>query len=154
MKLGCRRLRLTVLLACFYCFLCPEGLFAKMPEGFKDIKLGMKRSHIVETLSKSPGHYSFEELGDEITEVIRGDNLFRFAIYRFNAEDELMEIDLQMREILGRDKVLEIYNTEHGLSLSPNKVSVESNKSIEVKDNRLILKMALDRDKRSAKGTE
>ena len=66
----------------------------------------------------------------------------------------MTEIDLQMREILGRDRVLEIYNTEHGLSLSPNKVSVEANKSIEVKDNRLIMKMAYDRDKRSAKGTK
>ncbi len=154
MNLGCRRLRLMVLMACSCYFLSPVVLFAKMPEGFKDIKLGMKRSHIVEALSKSPGHYSFEELGDEITEVIRGDNLFRFAIYRFNAEDELTEIDLQMREILGRDRVLEIYNTEHGLSLSPNKVSVEANKSIEVKDNRLILKLSYDRDKRSAKGTK
>lgn len=151
---GCRRACLFVLVGCMSFLLFPCSLFAKMPEGFKDIKLGMKRSQIVEMLGKSPGHYSFEELGDDITEVIRGDNLFRFAIYRFNAEDELAEIDLQMREIMGRDKVLELYNTEHGLSLSPNKVSVESNKSIEVKDNRLILKLAQDREKRSAKGTK
>lgn len=152
MNLGCRRARFVGLVICALAFFISVSAFAKMPEGYKDIKLGMKRSQIVELLSKSPGHYSFEELGDDITEVIRGDNLFRFAIYRFNPEDELTEIDLQMREIMGRDRVLELYNTEHGLSLTPNKVSVESNKSIEVKDNRLILKLAQDRDKRSAKG--
>ncbi len=154
MFLGCRSARLFVVMACLSFFIIPCSLQARMPEGFKNIKLGMKRSQIIELLSKSPGHYSFEELGEEITEVIRGDNLFRFAIYRFNPEDELSEIDLQMREILGRDKVLEIYNTEHGLSLTPNMVSVESNKSIEVKDNRVILKLAQDREKRSAKGTK
>lgn len=152
MNQGCRRICLFVLIACIVAFAFPNSILAKMPEGYKDVKLGMKRSQIVELLSKSPGHYSFEELGDDITEVIRGDNLFRFAIYRFNSEDELTEIDLQMREIMGRERVLELYNTEHGLTLSPNKVSVESNKSIEVRDNRLILKLAHDREKRSAKG--
>lgn len=152
MDLGCRRVGLFILVMLVFSFSCPSFLLAKMPEGYKDIKLGMKRSQIVELLSKSPSHYSFEELGEDITEVIRGDNLFRFAIYRFNSEDELTEIDLQMREIMGRDRVLEIYNTEHGLTLSPNKVSFEANKSIEVKENRLIIKLASDRDKRSAKG--
>lgn len=154
MNSGCRQAGPYIFVLCILSFIFPCSTLAKMPDGHKDVKLGMKRPQIVELLSKSPGHYSFEELGDDITEVIRGDNLFRFAIYRFNAEDELTEIDLQMREIMGRDRVLEIYNTEHGLTLTPNKISVESNKSIEVRDNRLIIKLASERDKRSAQGSK
>jgi hypothetical protein len=79
-------------------------------------------------------------MGDEIGEIIRNDHLFRFAIYKFNANGELVEIDLQMREILGRDKVLELFNAQYGLSIDASKKFIESNRTIEVQDNKIVIK--------------
>jgi hypothetical protein len=59
-----------------------------------------------------------------------------------------------MREILGKDKVLDLYNKQLGLNLSPLKAAVESNLSIEVRDNLVILKLASTKDTRSAQAKE
>ena len=122
----------------------------KMPEGYRDIKLGMNKSQVLDLLKKGPVHSSFDDMGTEIAEIVRGDDLFRFATYRFDKEEVLVEIDLEMREILGKDRVLDLYNKQFGLNLSPLKAAVESNLSIEVRDNLVILKLASTKDTRSA----
>lgn len=127
---------------------------SKAPEGYREIKLGMSKPQIIDILKKSQGTASFEELGDEIGEIIRNDNLFRFAIYKFDPQEALIEIDLQMREILGRDKVIELFNAQYGLNISPSGKFIESNRTIEVQDNRLIIRIASDNQKRSAKSRE
>lgn len=114
---------------------------ARLPEGYRDIKLGMDRSHVLGMLKKSTAHFSYEELGNEIGEIIRGDDLFRYATYRFDAHGILVEIDLQMREVLGRDKVIDLFNSRHGVKISPLQRTVLDNLSIEVRDNALLMKM-------------
>ena len=121
------------------------------PEGYRDIRLGMTKLQILDILKKQTGTSSFEEIGDEIREIIRNDNLFRFAAYKFDPKGALVEIDLQMREILGRDKVLELFNAQYGLNVSPSKKFADSSRSVEVLDNLVIIKLASDNRKRSAK---
>ncbi len=126
----------------------------KPPEGYRDIRLGMTKLQILDILKKQTGTSSFEEIGDEIGEIIRNDNLFRFAAYKFDPQGALVEIDLQMREILGRDKVLELFNAQYGLNVSPSKKFVDSTRSVEVLDNLLIIKLASDDRKRSARSEQ
>ena len=126
------------------------ALQSKVPEGYRDVKLGMKKADVLDLMQKGPIHFSFDDLGAEISEIVRGDDLFRFATYRFDNQGILVEIALQMREILGRDRVLDMYNKQLGLNLSPLKATVESNLSIEVHDNLVVLKMEPSKDTRSA----
>ena len=123
----------------------------KVPGGYRDIKLGMNKTEVLDLLQKGPIHFSFDDLGAEISEIVRGDDLFRFATYRFDKQGILVEIALQMREILGQDRVIELYNKQLGLNLSPLKATVESNLSIEVRDNLVVLKMEPGKDTRSAR---
>lgn len=125
-----------VVLACIPCL-----ALGKIPEGYKDVKLGMKKNQVLDLLQKSPVHFSYDDLGGQIGEIIRGDDLFRFATYVFNDEGVLVEISLQMREILGRDRVLELYNSQHGLKVGPREAMVESGLSIEVHDNSLVMRI-------------
>jgi hypothetical protein len=118
-----------------------EAVSAKVPEGHRDIRLGMNKGQVLELLKKSPIHFSYEEMGNDIAEIIRGDELFRFATYRFDNNGVLVEIGLQMREILGRDRVLELFGARNGVTISPTKATVEANRSLEVRDNRLIMKL-------------
>jgi len=126
----------------------------KAPEGYRNVKLGMTKPQIIDILKKEPGNDSFEEMGDEIGEIIRNDNLFRFAIYKFDSQGQLVEISLQMREILGRDKVLELFNAQHGLNIEPSKKFVESNRTVEVQDNKIVIKFASNNRSRSAKSNQ
>ena|SRR5208337_699051 len=123
---------------------------SKIPEGYRDIKLGMNKSQVLDLLKKGPVHFSFDDMGTEIAEIVRGDDLFRFATYRFDKEEVLVEIDLEMREILGKDRVIDLYNKQLGLSLSPLKATVESNLSIEVRDNLVVIKLEPSKGTRSA----
>lgn len=140
---------MTVLFSLLFLSSCFAG--PKPPEGYRDIRLGMTKPQILDILKKESGSSSFEEIGDEIGEIIRNDHLFRFAAYKFDPRGSLVEIDLQMREILGRDKVLELFNAQYGLDISPNKKFVDSSRSVEVQDNILIIKLASESPKRSAK---
>lgn len=142
-------------LVCGLCLMLVLGLsgalWAKVPEGHRDIKLGMNKGQVLELLKKSPIHFSYEEMGNEIAEIIRGDELFRFATYHFDENSVLVEISLQMREIVGRDRVLEVFGTRNGVTLSPTKAVVEADRSLEVRDNRLIMK--LNPGKKEARST-
>ncbi len=124
---------------------------AKIPEGYRDIKLGMNKGQVLGLLQQSPLHFSYDDMGDEIGEIIRGDNLFRYAMYHFNSEGILIEIGLEMREILGRDRVLKLFNSQHSLSLSPRQAMVDVDSSIEVRNNSVVMKKVPPRDTRSAK---
>ncbi|MGC8660592.1 MAG: hypothetical protein ACP5U1_16110 [Desulfomonilaceae bacterium] len=143
----------SIFTAMFLSLLLVSAVFAgpQAPEGYRDIRLGMTKPQILDILKKEPATGSFEEIGDEIGEIIRNDNLFRFAAYKFDPQGALVEIDLQMREILGRDKVLELFNAKYGLNVSPTNKYVDSNRSVEVQDNVVIIKLASDNRKRSAK---
>jgi len=55
-----------------------------------------------------------------------------------------------MREILGRDRVLELFNKQQGLSLTPRQRAEDANVSIEIRDNLVIMKMVPGKDTRSA----
>src|SRR5512139_3200229 len=118
---------MNVLRACVVMMLClllgSAGISTasqtKLPQGYRDIQLGMTKAQVLDLLQKGPIHFSFDERGQEIGEIVRGDELFRYANYSFNNEGILVEIGLQMREILGRDRVLELYNKQQGLSLTP-----------------------------------
>jgi len=124
---------------------------AKIPVGFRDIKLGMTKSQVMDLLKKSRDHFSYDDFGQEIREVVRGDELFRYATYSFNPDGVLAEIVLQMREILGKDRCLELYNSQHGLSISPRQATVDANTSIEVCNDTLVMKLVQSNDMRSAK---
>ncbi len=126
----------------------------KLPQGYRDIQLGMTKAQVLDLLQKGPIHFSFDERGQEIGEIVRGDELFRYANYSFNREGILVEIGLEMREILGRDKVLEMYNKQQGLSLVPRQQAQDANVSIEVRDNSVIMKMIPGKDTRSAQAKE
>jgi len=138
--------------ACALCLMLVSvaGALAKVPEGYRDVKLGMKKSEVVELLQKSPLHLSYDDLEDRIGEIIRGDDLFRYATYRFDRENVLVEIGLEMREILGRDRVLEVFNTQNGLALTPLQRTIESGRSVEVHDNSLVIRLDLSKDTRAA----
>jgi hypothetical protein len=123
---------------------------AKVPDGFKDIKLGMSKTQVLDLLQKSPNHFSFEDMGEEIGEIVRGDDLFRYATYRFSKEGELVEIDLEMREVLGREKCIETYNSQHGLQLTPLNKTSEADRIIEIHNNRVIVRKAADKETRAA----
>jgi len=123
---------------------------ARVPEGYRDIKLGMSKGQVLGLLQKGPMLRTYDDMGDEVGGIIRGDDLFRYALYRFNSDGILVEIGLQMREILGRDRVLELYNSQHGLKLTPRQATVEADFSIEVRDNSLIMKKTTVKETRSA----
>ncbi len=125
---------------------------AKIPEGFRDIKLGMQKSQVLDLLKKSPRHFSYDELGGQIGEIIRGDDLFRYATYRFDDKGVLVEIRLHMREILGKERVLEVFNAQHDLKLGSVPKAVESGVSIEVQDNSLVMRMVPNRETHASKG--
>jgi hypothetical protein len=124
---------------------------AKAPEGYRDVKLGMSKNQVLDLLQKAPGHFSYDDLGVEIGEIIRSDDLFRHATYRFNSDQTLVEIDLEMREVLGRDRVLELYGDQVGLKLSSTQATVAADLIIEVKDNIVSLKRHAEGRTRSAK---
>jgi hypothetical protein len=126
---------------------------SKIPDGYKDIRLGMNKSEVVQTLEKGSNHSSFDDLGEQVGEIIRGDELFRYASYRFNEEGILVEIALSMREVLGRDAVLQIYNSKYGLNLAPLKALVESDCSIEVRDDSVVIRQLSGKEIRSAKSS-
>jgi hypothetical protein len=144
------RLFLVMCLSLAVVFTIAGSAAAKIPGGYRDIKLGMNKTQVLDLLEKSRTHFSYDDAGQEVREIVRGDDLFRYATYVFNADGVLVEIGLQMREILGKDRVLEMYNTQHGLTLSPLHSTVEANMSIEVRDNSLVMKMVPTNDKRSA----
>jgi hypothetical protein len=148
------RARSSFFIALCLCFVIVLGIAgsaaAKIPGGYRDVKLGMNKSQVLDLLEKSRTHFSYDDAGQEIREIVRGDDLFRYATYVFSPEGVLVEIGLQMREILGRDRVLEMYNSQHGLNVSPVKSTVESDMSIEVRENTLVMKMLPNQDKRSA----
>jgi hypothetical protein len=139
MNIGVRRYPLIMGL----CLLLLAGLsicaYAKVPTGYRDIKLGMTKPDVVGILSKSRLHSFFEDRGTEISEIIRGDELFRFATYRFDSEGKLVEIGLEMREILGRDLIIDKFNRQHGLQLTPLGSEKEGDRLVAVKGNRLLL---------------
>lgn len=132
--------------------ICSSAL-AGIPDGYRDIKLGMNKGEVLNVMKKSPVHFSYDDKGREIGEIVRGDKLFRFATYRFDTQGVLVEIGLQMREILGRDKVLDLFNRKYGLKVSPRQRTMEMNRIIEVRDNGLIMKVKPHLERRSAKGT-
>ncbi len=141
--------RLSIVISCSILILVlASSAFAKIPEGYRDIKLGMKKGQVLDIFKKGPMHFSFNDSGSEINEIVRGDDLFRYATYKFDGEGVLIEIDLQMREILGREKCLEIFGHQHGIQISPLKGSGDANVSIEVKENALIMRK--NKDTRSA----
>lgn len=149
MKMRTAFLAITVLV----CLAASAGISsasAKIPDSYKDIKLGMSKTQVLDLLQKTPNHFSFEDMGDEIGEIVRGDDLFRYATYRFNKEGELVEISLEMREIIGREKCLETFNRQHGLQLTPLCKVVESDNCVEVRDNNLIMKRNPEKDARAA----
>ncbi len=105
-------------------------------------------------MQKSPTHFSYDDMGDQIGEIIRGDDLFRYATYKFDSDGILVEIGLQMREIVGRDRCIEIYNMQTGLNISPSQgCTVDSDVTIEVRENSLIMKKNPLKDTRAAKGS-
>jgi len=123
--------------------------WATVPDGYKGIKLGMQKSEVLTILKKDPMHFSYEEIGTEIGEIIRSDDLFRYATYRFDSSGTLAEIGLDMREVLGRDRVLQLYNNKHGVNVSPAKSTVQDDRLIEVRGNRLILRRIPTKDARA-----
>ncbi|MEJ2719419.1 MAG: hypothetical protein P8182_20200 [Deltaproteobacteria bacterium] len=114
--------------------------WAKVPDAFRGIKLGMQKAEVLRILEKNPAHFSYDDMGGQIGEIVRGDKLFRYATYRFDSQGKLMEIGLEMREIIGRDRVLKMYNSQHGLKVSPSKHLVEHDCLIEVRGNELIMR--------------
>jgi hypothetical protein len=145
--------RFSILIGLCLVFVAGSALAAaKVPEGYRDIKLGMSKTQVLDLLQKSPIHFSFDDLGDEIGEIIRGDDLFRYATYRFDGEGALVEIGLQMREVVGRERCVELFNTQHGLALSPLQSTVEADRIIEVRENSLVMKKSKEKSTRSAKG--
>ncbi len=113
---------------------------AKTLEGYRDVKLGMTKAQVLEVLQKSPMHFSYEDSGNEVGEIVRGDDLFRYATYKFDKSGALVEIDLQMREVMGRDRCIETYNSQNGMQVSPSKRCATGSITIEVKDNLITMK--------------
>jgi hypothetical protein len=150
MKRGRPRFFLVLFISLAVALTMIGNAIAKIPGGYRDVKLGMDKTQVLDVLEKNRTHYSYDDVGQEIREIVRGDDLFRYATYLFNREGILVEIGLQMREILGRDRVIELYNSQHGLSLTPKHSTVEANLSIEVQENSLVMKMVPSTDKRSA----
>jgi hypothetical protein len=143
----------TTLFVCLVAWVGISSASAKIPDSYKDIKLGMHKAQVLQVLDllqKTPNHFSFEDMGDEIGEIVRGDDLFRYATYRFNKQGELVEISLEMREIIGREKCIEKFNNQHGLQLTPVCKVVEADNCVEVRNNNLIMKRNSEKDTRAA----
>lgn len=144
--LACVRLLVCLVLVVGLCAVASAGV----PNAYRGVKLGMPKAEVIKVLKRSPGHFFYDDLGSEVAELIRGDDLFRHATYRFDDSGILVEIALQMREILGRQKVLQIYDEQHGLNLSSLKGTREGDHIIEVKGNRLIMKKGHMKEVRAA----
>ena len=140
----------AAMVVCFAMIVGVAHSEAKVPDSFRDIKLGMNKPQVIELLRKNPTHFSFEDMGDEVGEIIRGHDLFRYATYRFDKAGVLVEIGLQMREIIGRDKCIETFNQQYGLQLTPLSKTGDSEHIVEVRDNTVILRLAAEKDMRSA----
>ncbi len=139
--MGLCKVRLgTVVLVCAALVFSSVALVhAKAPDGYRDIKLGMNKGVVLGLMEKSPLHFAFEDRGQEIGEIVRGDKWFRYATYKFDSNGNLVEIDLDMREVLGRDKIIDAYNKAHNLRLSPLDSEIEGNRLISVQGNKLVL---------------
>jgi hypothetical protein len=144
---GCRRAVVCLFLVAGF----SSPLLAKIPEGYGDVKLGMHKDQVVDVLKQNPSHFSYDDRGSEIGEIVRGDNLFRYVTYRFDKNNKLIEIGLQMREVVGRDEVLKIFNSKHGLQITPHQKTVEGDRSLQVRDNDLVLRLDSSSDTRAAK---
>jgi len=110
----------------------------------------MDRTEVIRILETTPGHLAYQDLGSRLGEVIRGDKLFRHALYTFDVNNRLVEIALEMREIVGADQVLTVFNKEHGLALTRDKSTVEGDFSVEVRGNKLVMRRLANLDNRAA----
>ncbi len=147
------RVRVVLFFTSVLCFAVPgliSSAWAKIPQDFRGVKLGMAKPQVVEILDKTPGHLSYVDVGGQLGEIIRHDRLFRYATYKFDTNGKLVEIALEMREILGREKVLEMFNKEHDLNLSQDKGVVEGDLLVEVKGNQLLMRSISKPDTRAA----
>lgn len=136
---------------CFALLIAPTALaLAKVPQEYRGVRIGMDRSEVIRILETTPGHLAHQELGSKLGEVIRGDKLFRHALYTFDGNNKLIEIALEMREILGADQVLTVFNKEHGLSLARDKSTIEGDSAIEVRGNKLVIRKVTNLDNRAA----
>jgi len=98
--------------------LFPATSSAKVLRGFQGIELGMKRSQAIDVLQglkgnepavlTEPNGFSF---------LVKNSKLFRHAHYRFDENGILTEILLTMREVLGKEKILEELNKTYNLEL-------------------------------------
>ncbi len=150
-RIGCTRAR--VLFCAVLIAIMAAPALAKVPEGYGEVRLGMPKTEVVRILQGESSAFPVEDEDGRLGQIIRGDELFRYATYVFNPEGALIEIDLEMREILGRDRVLEIFNSLHGLQISPAKGTTEGDRRIEVAGNRLIIKKAPSSTTRSAEAS-
>jgi hypothetical protein len=150
MRSGIARFSITAVLCLAIAATASLCAWAKAPEGFRDIKLGMTKKQVLDALQKSPAHVAYDDNGTEIGEIIRNDDLFRYATYKFDHEGVLVEIGLQMREIVGREKCVEQFGARHGVQISPLHSTVEADISIEVHDNSLVIRKATGKDTHAA----
>jgi hypothetical protein len=126
--------------------------WAKAPEGFRGVKLGMQKPDVLRALEKNRGFSSYDDRGELVGEIIRGDEMFRHATYRFDSDGVLVEIVLDMREILGKDRILELYKSQYGVDLLSGGSSVEDGRVYEVKGNRLFMRSQSDKGALAGKG--
>lgn len=136
---------------CLLLLIVPTALaWAKVPQEYRGVRIGMDRTEVIRILETTPGHLAYQDLGSRLGEVIRGDKLFRHALYTFDVNNRLVEIALEMREIVGADQVLTVFNKEHGLALTRDKSTVEGDFSVEVRGNKLVMRRLANLDNRAA----
>lgn len=134
---------------CFVICLATCGLIAssspalsKTIKGFQGIELGMNRAEALHAVQGIDARNIVNSGGGEISVLVRNSRLFRHAHYRFNRKGVLTEIDLAIREVLGKDKVLDALQKSYGMRLNREGSAVVDGVQISVTGNTISLKLA------------
>lgn len=115
---------------------------AKMLKGFRGIELGMQSEYVEETLKARGSGHDIIVNANTMSAAVRDNKLFRHAHYRFDDKGRLTEIVLIMREVLGRDRVLEELKKSYDLTLSTKRSVTKDGVCVTVKGNALSIERA------------
>jgi len=108
----------------------------------------MSASGVRETLKATVSEDEVIEMGDGFSTALRDSNLFRHARYRFDDKGALSQIELTIREVRGREKVIGELDRTYKINLSDEAVVLRDGMVLTLEGNTVIIK---NNDPRTAK---
>jgi hypothetical protein len=102
----------------------------------------MDKSQVMECLKTRGRNPQALEYAYGVATSVRDSRFFRHAHYRFGKKGRVTEIALTMREVRGKDRILEELNSVYKLGLSEDSVVIRDGVAISVSGNNLVIRDA------------